>query len=203
MPDPARAASCPHCDLLQDIPILGVGEKAFCARCAAELARGERWSTQHDAALAITTLLLLVVANTFPILSLELSGRAAVTTVISGAQALWSEARYELATVVILVAIVIPVVHAASVLVRCWLLRNPINDDAARRWARLAAFIEPWGMPEVYLIGALVAFVKLDDLATVIVGPALYAFAATSILTALSATDRESTWRHLRARQGA
>jgi len=96
------------------------------------------------------------------------------------------------------VAIIIPVVHAGSVLMRSYCLSHPLRHPAARRWALWSVRMAPWGMTEVYLLGALVAFVKLDDLAAVVVGPALYAFALMSALTAWSATHTAGVWRSLR-----
>lgn len=58
--------------------------------------------------------------------------------------------------------------------------------------------LRPWGMVEVFLLGVLVALVKLSSIATVIPGPALWAFMAlTVLLTAILAFDPRGFWEML------
>ena len=56
--------------------------------------------------------------------------------------------------------------------------------------------VRPWVMVEVFMLGVLVAFVKLASLATVVAGVGLWAFAATMLLiTAMApAFDAEHVW---------
>ena len=56
--------------------------------------------------------------------------------------------------------------------------------------------VQPWVMVEVFMLGVLVAFVKLNGLASVIPGPGLWAFGAVMILAAAmaSAFDHEHVW---------
>jgi paraquat-inducible protein A len=56
--------------------------------------------------------------------------------------------------------------------------------------------VRPWVMVEVFMLGVLVAFVKLNGLAGVITGPGLWAFGAVMILAAAmaSAFDHEHVW---------
>ena len=55
--------------------------------------------------------------------------------------------------------------------------------------------LRPWGMIEVFLLGVLVAIVKLSSMATVVPGPALWAFVAlTVLLTAVLSFDPRAFW---------
>ena len=56
--------------------------------------------------------------------------------------------------------------------------------------------VRPWVMVEVFMLGVLVAFVKLNGLASVIPGPGLWAFGAVMVLAAAmaSAFDHEHVW---------
>jgi paraquat-inducible protein A len=190
--------TCPDCDLLQRVPSAPGRHDVRCARCGARLHVAPRSDLGRDAAWAVTTLVLLVIANAFPILVLELNGVREAATVVDGVIAFWLEGRYELAVVVLAVAVVAPAMHAASVLGRSWLIARGARRATARNWTLWSVRLAPWGMTEVYLLGALVAFVKLDDLADVVVGPALYAFAAMSLLTAWSSTHAAGVWARLR-----
>ena len=55
--------------------------------------------------------------------------------------------------------------------------------------------VRPWGMIEVFLLGVLVAIVKLSSMATVVAGPALWAFVAlTVLLTAVLSFNPNAFW---------
>ena len=55
--------------------------------------------------------------------------------------------------------------------------------------------LRPWSMLEVFLLGAMVALVKLDATATVIPGVGLYGFGVlTLIMTALGSFDLREIW---------
>jgi paraquat-inducible protein A len=194
--------ACPDCDLLQSVAPHTGASKVFCARCGVGLALGGYGNPTRDAALAVTSLILLVVANAFPILRLDVNGREQQATVFDGVLAMFDQQRYELALLILAVAICLPVAHALSVLVRSYLMTHDAHRVAAGNWALWSVRIAPWGMTEVYLLGALVAFVKLDDLAPVVVGPALYAFALMSVVTAWTASHAAGMWSHIRRGAG-
>jgi paraquat-inducible protein A len=72
---------------------------------------------------------------------------------------------------------------------------------------RVVSKIWPWGMVEVYLLGALIAFVKLQDIATVYPGLAIYAIGGYvfAISAAVSSFEPGEVWRRvdeLRAANG-
>jgi paraquat-inducible protein A len=55
--------------------------------------------------------------------------------------------------------------------------------------------LRPWGMIEVFLLGVLVAIVKLSGMATIVPGPALWAFMLlTPLLTAVVSFDPRLFW---------
>lgn len=194
----AALIACPECDLLQRLPPPQTASRPHCARCGERLHGHDVANLQRDAALAVTALVLIVVANTCPLLVLELNGRRESSTVFDGVRAFLEQGRVELALVILVLAILAPMLHAVAVLVRSHLLARPRQRRWARNWALWSARLAPWGMTEVYLLGALVAFVKLDDLAEVVVGPALYAFAGMSLLTAWTSVHAGAVWARLR-----
>jgi paraquat-inducible protein A len=67
------------------------------------------------------------------------------------------------------------------------------------RTLRLLRRIQPWSMMEVFLVGILVAVTKLVDMAEVIPGLALWAFALLILVLAgaTASFDPEALWERL------
>jgi len=57
-----------------------------------------------------------------------------------------------------------------------------VQRPGVRLLLRLMQMVRPWGMVEVFLLGVLVALVKLSNMANVLPGVALWSFAALTIL---------------------
>ena len=78
--------------------------------------------------------------------------------------------------------------------------RIPWRMAAAFRWLR---HVQPWSMMEVFLVGILVAVTKLVDMATVVPGLALWAFALLILVLAgaSASLDPEEVWQRLDARR--
>ena len=69
---------------------------------------------------------------------------------------------------------------------------------------RVLQSLQPWGMVEVFLLGILVAIVKLTSSAEVIVGPALGAFVVlTVLLTAIVSFQPRNLWHMVFAEPNA
>jgi paraquat-inducible protein A len=62
--------------------------------------------------------------------------------------------------------------------------------------------LQPWAMMEVFLLGVLVAMVKLSSMAEIVVGPALYAFGfLVLVLAGITASlDPRTVWDRLEIR---
>ncbi len=85
----AKIRACPDCDLLQILPEVTPGRKAKCARCGHLLATYTPFPIERPLALSITALLVLIIANTAPLMGLSVVGRQASTTIVGGAYQMW------------------------------------------------------------------------------------------------------------------
>ena len=121
-------------------------------------------------------LVLFYVANAYPIMSMTIEGRTQSTTIIAGSQALWDAGMPALSLVVLLAGTLLPLFKILGnlyVLAPLRLNRSPAGLGAV---FRLIMRIQPWAMMEVYLLGLIVAYVKLGDLADLELGIAAVAF---------------------------
>lgn len=176
--------ACPECDALHVLAPLPGRTVACCRRCGAVLYRARSGTIERARASLLAALPLFVIANLLPFMTLEIEGRDQGSTLLSGAWALWVERHYVLALTVFTVMFLIP---TARLLASLWVL-DPLTrgrpKPGAARVFREVERLHPWAMMEVYLLGVLVAWVKLRDLADVHMGPALLAFVGVIVLMA-------------------
>ena len=193
--DPALVA-CPDCDLLQRLPEVPAGSTACCARCQARLWRHKTDSLNRTLALAVAAALLLVIANSVPMLGLSVAGRVASTTVLGGVLAMWDDGRQTVAVLVLFTAVIAPALEIACLLAVSLAVRRP----PAPRWAgtllRGYEVLREWSMIEIMLLGVLVALIKIAELATVIPGLAMFVLGTlVFLLAAMAATfDPRDAW---------
>ena len=191
--------ACPGCDLLQRIPPLPLGGKAYCARCGEFLATRPHGALERPLALTLTALIVFVVANTQPLMGLSVIGHQASTTIVGGAMQMWLQGREATAALVAICAVIAPLAYILLLLSVLLLLRRP----PAPRWVgpllRWADNLRPWSMLEVMLLGILIALIKIAELATVVPGIGLYAVGVLVVLfTAIPASlDPREVWTRI------
>ena len=193
--------ACHECGLIQRMRPLPVGARACCGRCGAVLYRERRDSLHRVLMLTFAALILFVLAHAFPFMTFKLEGREQLSTLLSGVVGLFRDGMWPLAALVLCAASLFPLLKLLGNL--CVLLplhfgRAPPFVTRVFRWIEV---IHPWAMMEVYLLGVIVAYVKLTDLARLELGIAIYAFVALIVvMVAADATlDPRQVWRRFGA----
>lgn len=149
--------------------------------------------------LNLAALVLFVLANVYPFMTFELEGRAQQNTLVTGVLELYRSGMVMLAVLVFCASVLAPAIKILGmlyVLLPVWLNYVPWKAASAFRWIQT---LTPWAMMEVYMLGVLVAIVKLSQLASIVPGIALYSFAALIVITAAaSATlDPRVIWHRM------
>lgn len=190
---------CPGCDLLQRIPPLPPGATARCPRCGDVLAARPRGSAERPLALAAAAAIVFIIANATPLMELSASGRYASTTIVGGAHELWQQGYPFTAAAVAFCSVIAPAIYIAFVLAVLLASRRAPAPHWVGDLARWAGAMRPWAMPEVMMLGILVALTKIADLATVIPGTGTYAMGVlVMLLTAIAATfDPAEVWARI------
>jgi paraquat-inducible protein A len=200
--DSASWIACHECDaLVRDRP-LRPGSLARCPRCGGLLARGKKNSIDRTLALVLAGLVLFTLANVHPFMTFRLEGREQVSNLVSGALVLWNEGLPELGVLVFMTSIGFPALYLLGLLYVLAPLRlgqRPASHFGAVFRSILA--IGPWGMLEVYMLGVLVAIVKLSEMATLKPGVAFWSFCALIVVTTATnaALDPATIWKRLEA----
>jgi paraquat-inducible protein A len=198
----AIVRECHGCGLFQTVGVLEPGEVACCRRCSAVLRRGRRGSLTRALFCCIAALLLLVLALQLPFLDLRLVGRSYQASLFTGPARLEGQGMWEISIVVLVTLVAVPVIQLVLILTVLLGLRTP---HPSRRLAILFAWVEtlrPWSMVEVFLLGAFVAYTRLQAIAEVEVGPALIALGGVMLCTIATDVelDHEDVWETMEAR---
>jgi len=197
--------ACPDCDLLQELPELPPGAKARCPRCAYTVATRMAQPIDLPLALTVTAAILLIIANTAPLMSLSAVGRYASTTIVGGAHEMWLQGEAITAMIVAFCAVIAPAGYILFMLTVLLAVRRPPAPQWVGEMMRGAEFMRPWSMHEVMMLGILVALIKIAELATVNADVGMYAVGALVILfPAIMATfDEDEIWQRIEWADGS
>lgn len=170
--------ACHECDLLLRRPQACAGERVECPRCGCELYTQRTQVIRRSMALVIAALLLYIPANFLPIMQLNLLGQASNDTVWSGVLGLYNNGMQSVAVVVFLCSMAVPLLKLLCQFAVLLSIRLDIGRSYGLLLYRIYHHMREWGMLEVYLMGILVAIVKLVDLAELSIGLGLMCFVA-------------------------
>ena len=177
-----QLVACHECDLLMRKPVLQDGESAECPRCGYELFSHRHRVVRRSLALVLTALLLYVPANFLPIMQLNLLGQTSQDTVWSGVIGLYESGMQGIAVVVFLCSMAVPLLKLLCQLLVLLSIRMDLGRSYGLLLYRIYHHMREWGMLEVYLMGILVAMVKLMDLADLSLGLGLFCFTALLLI---------------------
>ena len=208
--------ACEECDALhRRSSVDGVGEASKdivpsgrhyeCRRCGATLGLARHAAFDLPLSLALAGLVALVIAHTNNILVIDIQGQVRSATLWAAAWTLYDEGAWFMSLLVLFTTLLNPLIEMGAVVYVLLPLRSGQQARGFDVVLRAMQAVGPWVMVEVFMLGVLVAFVKLNGLASVIPGPGLWAFGAVMILSAAmaSAFDHEHVWAstaRLRAR---
>lgn len=197
--DREHLAACHFCDALHDAPELQEGQTAYCGNCGAVLYRNRPASLDRAVAFGVAVLLLMVVAQGFPFLSLDAKGVRTAMTLTTAAGVLIGEGSVVLGVAVALFTLVAPVGLAAGLVYVCLPLRWGVAWPGAVAVTKWLGLLVPWAMVEVFFLGALVSLLKLVKLADVSLGVAFWALAGVMVClaAAVGGIDRRELWDRL------
>ncbi len=193
-----RITACRTCGLLQRMGDLRPGTAAECCRCGSLLAERKIDSLRRTAAFSLAALILYIPANVYPILRMDYYGVYSESTVWDGCVALFRNGQWVVAVIIFFASILVPLFKLLGLFFLVATSRAAsVHRRRERTWiCRIIEVIGPWAMLDVFLLSVLVALVKLEQLATILPGPGLLAFASVVVLTILASAsfDPASIW---------
>ncbi|MBV8470724.1 MAG: paraquat-inducible protein A [Burkholderiaceae bacterium] len=192
--------ACAECDALFRRPHpLPAGSSVFCLRCGALLCQPLPEHLDAPLALALAGVITLLLAHLFPVIGLEVQSQMHGITLWGAATHLYDEGAWILSALIVGTTLIFP---AAELLAICYLLFPLRMRRIAPGFAmvlKALQSVKPWVMVEVFMLGVLVAVVKLAGVGTIVAGTGMASFFALMALLAGSSLTfpMQSLWEVL------
>ena len=178
----SRIARCGDCNAVIKILPLQKGQRAVCPRCHNVLYSTNRWSLKRCSIIALSILILMPFALTYPLLSIHLLGEKINASVWQGVWKMATQGFSYTAFLIFICAVFMPIAFALLVI----LLRLAQMVKAKPRNLLISlGYIKPWVMFDVYLVALGVTMFKVKEYATLELDIYLIAFVFTALLTTL------------------
>ncbi|TXH06247.1 MAG: paraquat-inducible membrane protein A [Nevskiaceae bacterium] len=159
-----------------------------CPRCDAPLRRRKPDSLVRSWALLLSAAILYVPANLLPIMHTVQLLNVEHSTILSGVVLLWKNGSWDLAIIVFVASIVVPLVKIVCLALLL------LTAQSGSTWAprertqlyRVLEFIGHWSMLDVFVVALLMTLVHFGKFAQVEAGAGVVAFCAVVVLTMLA-----------------
>ncbi len=169
-------------------------EPRRCSRCHTIVYSRIPNSIAQTWALLITGMILLIPANILPIMSLTKGGVVRTDTIMSGIVNLYRIGMGPIATIVFIASIAVPllkIITLAFILLSVQ-LQWRINTVIRLKMYQIIEFVGRWSMLDILVISILLAIVKFNNIASVVVEPAALVFLGAVIVTMFAAMRFDS-----------
>lgn len=195
---------CPDCDLLITYQPSQDSCDARCPRCNAILVKSCHNSATKTLAFSLSGLFLFMPACFLPLLELNIFGYAGNCTMVKGVTQMIRDGYFCMSLLVLFCSIIVPL---CIQLLLCYIsLVITLNLKQRPKSLRLSLILyqhlSEWSMLDVYMLGILIALIKMKDFGYIVSGPGLYCFVGVLVLATLSmlSFDPGMAWNALEER---
>ena len=185
-----RLWNCECCGLVSQARS-GSDETPRCPRCLFAQHERKPYSVQRTWAFLVAAMLFYVPANVLPVM-----GTASVLgkyehTILGGIVELWHSGSWELATIVFIASIAVPILKMAALALLAFTVqrRSRWRQLERARLYRLLETVGHWSMLDVFVVVILVGMVQFGAFASVRPESGLLAFGAVVIATMLASAS--------------
>ncbi|MGL4251673.1 MAG: PqiA/YebS family transporter subunit [Aeromonas sp.] len=165
-----------------------------CSRCGGQLHARKPGGLNRTWALLLTSAILYLPANLYPIMDTVMLGDSTPSTILGGVVLLWSLGSYPIAAVIFFASVVLPLVKILTLFWLCFMVQSGRSDAPLGKLKlyRMTEFVGRWSMIDVFVVAILAGLIRLDNLMTIYPGPAAVAFAGVVLITMVAAMSFDS-----------
>jgi len=180
-------SSCQSCGYVQPDSDLAVD--GHCVRCDARVHARKPGMHSKVWALLIAACIIYIPANIMPVMTVRLPTGTVEHTILGGVVELWRLGSWDLAIIVFVASVVVPMAKLlglAVLMVRSrW--RGRLVQRQRTRLYELVEFVGQWSMLDVFVVLLIGAMADFPGLARITAGPGAFSFGLVVILTMFAA----------------
>lgn len=178
----ATKIQCPECALELVVPRLTHKQKATCPRCGYLISMYRDDGYVKATAYALSALIMLVLTMPFEFVSFNTRGQEQSIDLLNSVTTLLDNDYVLLGLFQFVSIIVIPSLLLFGILYLLIPVMMGTTLPKYREVFNIVFKLVPWSMAEIFLLGVLVALIKMTDLAQIHVGLSFYAYVLFTIL---------------------
>ena len=165
---------CSHCDLVIELADVAIGHKAVCPRCNTTLFKNNINMKFRAAMYAYCSIIMLIVACGVVFIDINLVGNINGVSVLDIPKILFFDNYSYISALFILFVLIFPLLNLSIIALLC----SKIKLTKYRKRDLLIVYekFQHWCMPEIFLTGILVSFVKLMSYGNIGVTSTFWAF---------------------------
>jgi paraquat-inducible protein A len=179
--------------------------QARCVLCHTTLERTGGRSIGAALACSLATFLLLLPANLAPLITVSLLGASRSSVLSSGVADMWRNGWALPALLMGLFGIILPLARFGLLSAVLAIVQSPWRPAGVGAMYRWAMWLDLWAMPDVFLIGFFIGFVRVHQHLDARIGAGGWCFIAAALMTMVTRTclDRRRVWRALASERPA
>lgn len=166
---------CHQCHTLHEEVPISDGSKACCSECGGILYRYDSKLIDHGLAWSVTGLIFFVLANSFPLIKIDVLGHEQFITIPKTFMALIENEFFLVGILCAFLIFIFPLMTFLINMILFSLLKMCKAEKITKELLLLLSYIKPWSMPDIFLISILVALVKLIGYAQIHMGTSFWA----------------------------
>ncbi len=166
---------CHKCFTLHKKINIKNNNSALCVKCNSILYHRDDNLINKGLALSITGLIFFILANSFPIIKIEILGQEQMITILSMINSLILNGYYIVALFVSYLIFIFPLLIFFIYIFIFIFIKLGIYRDIVVDLLILLAKILPWNMSAIFLISILVSLVKLMNMLEIYIGISFWA----------------------------
>lgn len=156
--------SCPDCDLLISANVPEEDHCHHCPRCGKNVIKGSSNSIFQSLILTLTALILYIPAVFMPLLTLKSVGLQDSGSILDSIIIIWQDGYYLMSFATAMSTVAFPLLLFSSLLAVSLALHLNTRPPWLAKVFRFYSHIEEWSMSEVYLLGIIIALIKMKDM---------------------------------------
>jgi paraquat-inducible protein A len=190
--------ACLECDLLISMPdVISHRTNVHCPRCDHSIAFGHNNARQYILAMTLTALILMIIACSFSFISFSSSGQVRSINLLQTFTELYAQEYYFVAILVFSFIILLPTLYLVAITLIIFSSYGKGSALPTVWLGKMMSYILPWSMAEVFLIGVLVALIKMISMADISLESSFWAYVIFAPLFThiVSVIDNHRLWR--------